>query len=359
MVARDSLEDIFYDIKGLSECELFLYDIDGGRIAGTKDLIVNIKDEVADFIRSGSDTREINGIRCTKVIEDEKPGYLLLVEGKAAELTSKLTANQLENLQTVFKEKIDKEGFIRDILLDNLLLIDIAAGSVKLKIKNEISRCVFIIDGVSEKETDRIFRMSDKAADDLVCIIEEGRDVYVAAIDEAEDEQEIEEKKKSIALNLQKCLDKNSKARIGYGSTEEVLRDLSRSYKEANIAIEVGKIFFDNIKILSYKNLGLGRLIYQLPMPFCTMFIEEIFDNVTPEEFDEETIDTINRFFENSLNVSETARQLFIHRNTLVYRLDKIQKITGLDLRVFEDAITFKIAMMVIRYMKYVEEEAF
>ena len=107
--------------------------------------------------------------------------------------------------------------------------------------------------------------------------------------------------------------------------------------------------------VIAYSSLGIGRLIYQLPIPLCKMFIREIFDGKSPDDFDEETLTTINKFFENSLNVSETSRQLYIHRNTLVYRLDKLQKSTGLDLRVFEDAITFKIALMVVKYMKYME----
>ena len=107
--------------------------------------------------------------------------------------------------------------------------------------------------------------------------------------------------------------------------------------------------------MIAYSNLGIGRLIYQLPMPLCKMFIKEIFSDKSPNEFDEETLTTINKFFENSLNVSETSRQLYIHRNTLVYRLDKLQKSTGLDLRVFDDAITFKIALMVVKYMNYLE----
>ena len=119
------------------------------------------------------------------------------------------------------------------------------------------------------------------------------------------------------------------------------------------MALDVGKIFFGDKDVIAYSSLGIGRLIYQLPIPLCKMFIKEIFENKSPDDFDEETLVTIDKFFENSLNVSETSRQLYIHRNTLVYRLDKLQKSTGLDLRVFEDAITFKIALMVVRYMKY------
>lgn len=121
------------------------------------------------------------------------------------------------------------------------------------------------------------------------------------------------------------------------------------------MALDVSRIFFEEKQIIAYDQLGIGRLIYQLPLPLCKMFIREIFKDRSPDEFDEETLTTINKFFENNLNVSETSRQLFIHRNTLVYRLDKLQKSTGLDLRVFEDAITFKIALMVVKYMKYVE----
>ena len=142
---------------------------------------------------------------------------------------------------------------------------------------------------------------------------------------------------------------------VAYGTIVNEIKEVSRSYKEAKMALDVGKIFYSDKNIIAYSNLGIGRLIYQLPIPLCRMFIKEIFDGKSPDDFDEETLMTINKFFENNLNVSETSRQLFVHRNTLVYRLDKIEKSTGLDLRVFEDAITFKIALMVVKYMKYME----
>ena len=149
------------------------------------------------------------------------------------------------------------------------------------------------------------------------------------------------------------------KANVSYGTIVHEIKEVSRSYKEAKMALDVGKIFFSGKNVIAYNNLGIGRLIFQLPIPLCKMFIEEIFEGKSPDDFDEETISTINKFFENSLNVSETSRQLYIHRNTLVYRLDKLQKTTGLDLRVFEDAITFKIALMVVKYMKYMENNGF
>ncbi len=142
---------------------------------------------------------------------------------------------------------------------------------------------------------------------------------------------------------------------IAYGTVVGDIKEVSKSYKEAKLALDVGKIFFGERSIIAYSTLGIGRLIYQLPIHLCKMFIREIFEGKSPDDFDEETLATINKFFENNLNVSETSRQLYIHRNTLVYRLDKLQKSTGLDLRVFEDAITFKIALMVVRYMNYME----
>ena len=146
---------------------------------------------------------------------------------------------------------------------------------------------------------------------------------------------------------------------VAYGTIVNEIKEVSRSYKEAKMALDVGKIFYNNKTVVAYNKLGIGRLIYQLPLPLCKMFIKEIFEGRSPDDFDDETLITINKFFENSLNVSETSRQLYIHRNTLVYRLDKLQKSTNLDLRVFEDAITFKIALMVVKYMKYMERMDF
>ena len=146
-----------------------------------------------------------------------------------------------------------------------------------------------------------------------------------------------------------------SKVRVALGTIVNEIKEVSRSYKEAKHALDVGKIFYSEKNVVAYNNLGIGRLIYQLPLPLCKMFIKEIFNGKTLDDFDDEILSTIHKFFENNLNVSETSRQLYIHRNTLVYRLDKLQKATNLDLRTFEDAITFKIALMVVKYMKYME----
>ena len=177
--------------------------------------------------------------------------------------------------------------------------------------------------------------------------------IVVRELEEQETPQDIQRTAQMILDYV--CRDENDGVRIAYGTSVKELQEVSRSYKEARLALDIGRIFLDDRRVMAYSSLGIGRLIYQLPIPLCKMFIREVFGEHTPEDLDEETLLTINKFFEYNLNVSETSRQLFIHRNTLVYRLDKLQKTTGLDLRVFEDAITFKIALMVVKYMKYME----
>jgi carbohydrate diacid regulator len=188
---------------------------------------------------------------------------------------------------------------------------------------------------------------------DFITAVDENDVIMVKELPEGDAAKEIEKTANAIEAFLRK--ENIKQTRVAYGTVVTEIKDVSRSYKEAKMALDVGKIFFDDRSIIAYSELGIGRLIYQLPIPLCKMFIREIFGGKSPDDFDEETLTTIDKFFENSLNVSETSRQLYIHRNTLVYRLDKLQKSTGLDIRVFEDAITFQIALMVVKYMKYME----
>ena len=188
---------------------------------------------------------------------------------------------------------------------------------------------------------------------DFVTTVDEKSIIIIRELGDKEDDEAIVRSARAL-LDTVKAK-RGCSLRIAYGTIVDDLREVSRSFKEAKLALEVGKIFFDDRDVIAYSSLGIGRLIYQLPIPLCKMFIREVFGGMNSEKFDEETLVTINKFFENSLNVSETSRQLYIHRNTLVYRLDKLQKTTGLDIRKFEDAITFKIALMVVKYMKYME----
>jgi carbohydrate diacid regulator len=273
-------------------------------------------------------------------------------------MIGKIASFQIQNLLVAYKERFDKDNFIKNLLLDNLLLVDIYNRAKKLHIDTEARRIVFTLEIDGEKENsslEHVRTLFSTRPNDFITAIDEKSVIVVKELAPQEGYQEMDK----IAETILDCLgeDKKKDALIAYGTIVNELKEVSRSYKEARMALNVGKIFFEERKVIAYSSLGIGRLIYQLPIPLCKMFIREIFENKSPDDFDDETLITINKFFENSLNVSETSRQLYIHRNTLVYRLDKLQKSTGLDLRVFEDAITFKIALMVVKYMKYMERQ--
>lgn len=267
-----------------------------------------------------------------------------------------MAAFQIQGLLTAYKERFDKDNFIKNLLLDNLLLIDIYNRAKKLRIETEARRVVFILETNNEKDNavlDGIRNSLGNKPGDFITAVDEKSIIVVKELEPEDDYLDLEQTAKMILNGVEPA--RREGAHLAYGTIVNEIKEVSRSYKEARMALDVGKIFFDERNVIAYSSLGIGRLIYQLPIPLCKMFIREIFDGKSTDDFDEETLTTINKFFENSLNVSETSRQLYIHRNTLVYRLDKLQKSTGLDLRVFEDAITFKIALMVVKYMKYME----
>ena len=192
-----------------------------------------------------------------------------------------------------------------------------------------------------------------KQSGDYITAVDESNVILIKSLEEGEGYNIVEHTAQTIAdmMGTEAMLN----VRVAYGTIVSELKDVSKSYKEAKMALDVGKIFYAEKKVNAYNTLGIGRLIYQLPINLCKIFIEEIFGENIPMDFDEETLNTINKFFENNLNVSETSRQLFVHRNTLVYRIEKLEKSTGLDIRTFDDALTFKIALMVVNYMKYLD----
>jgi carbohydrate diacid regulator len=302
----------------------------------------------------------VNGCQFFKVFDEHQLEYVLLACGDSEDvyMIGKIASFQIQNLLVAYKERFDKDNFIKNLLLDNLLLVDIYNRAKKLHIDTEARRIVFTLEIDGEKENsslEHVRTLFSTRPNDFITAIDEKSVIVVKELAPQEGYQEMDK----IAETILDCLgeDKKKDALIAYGTIVNELKEVSRSYKEARMALNVGKIFFEERKVIAYSSLGIGRLIYQLPIPLCKMFIREIFENKSPDDFDDETLITINKFFENSLNVSETSRQLYIHRNTLVYRLDKLQKSTGLDLRVFEDAITFKIALMVVKYMKYMERQ--
>jgi carbohydrate diacid regulator len=281
-----------------------------------------------------------------------------LVKGETDDeyMIGKIAAFQIQNLLVAYKERFDKDNFIKNLLLDNLLLVDIYNRAKKLHIETDVRRVVFIIETQHEKDStalENVKSLFSAKTKDFITAVDEKNIILVKEVKPSEGYEDLT-KTAQVIVDMMNT-EASSQVHVAFGTIVNEIKEVSRSYKEAKMALDVGKIFYSDKTIVAYNRLGIGRLIYQLPLPLCKMFIKEIFEGRNPDDFDEETLITINKFFENSLNVSETSRQLYIHRNTLVYRLDKLQKSTNLDLRVFEDAITFKIALMVVKYMKYME----
>lgn len=358
MISNQILQNTIEGLKGISRIDFCVLDTEGKELAATFDAEDDYSEAVLSFVESPADSQVIQGRQFFKIFDEQRLEYVLLADGESEDvyMLGKIAAFQIQSLLVAYKERFDKDNFIKNLLLDNLLLVDIYNRAKKLHIAANARRVVFLVDTAQEKDNasmECIRSLLGTKTGDFITAVDEKSIIVVKELASEEGYQEMEKTAKQI-LNVLPA-EKQEVSHIAYGTIVEEIKEVSRSYKEARMAMDVGRIFFEEKNIIAYSSLGIGRLIYQLPIPLCKMFIKEIFENKSPDDFDEETLVTINKFFENSLNVSETSRQLYIHRNTLVYRLDKLQKSTGLDLRVFEDAITFKIALMVVKYMKYME----
>ena len=341
--------------------DLCIIDTEGKVLATTFPDADKYIGPAAAFVESPADSQVVQGCQFFKVFDEHQLEYILLANGDSDDvfMIGKIASFQVQNLLVAYKERFDKDNFIKNLLLDNLLLVDIYNRAKKLHIDTEVKRVIFIIETSHEKDNaalENVRNLLGGKSKDFITAVDEKNIIVVKELTEKDGAKELEKMAKEM-LDMLKEDTKDEQIRIAYGTIVHEIKEVSRSYKEAKMALDVGKIFYNERNVVAYSNLGIGRLIYQLPIPLCKMFIKEIFDSKSPEDFDEETLMTINKFFENSLNVSETSRQLYIHRNTLVYRLDKLQKSTGLDIRVFDDALTFKIAMMVVSYMKYMETQ--
>ena len=335
-----------------------MMDTDGKTLATTFTEPGDYGNAVLSFVESPAESQVIQGFQFFKIYDEHQLEYILIANGGSEDvyMVGKIAAFQIQNLLVAYKERFDKDNFIKNLLLDNLLLVDIYNRAKKLHIDTEVKRVIFIVETSHERDIsalDSLRSVLGGKSRDFITAVDEKNIIVVKELGANDGYPEMDKTAHEI-LDLLKS-EGEENVRIAYGTIVNDIKEVSKSYKEAKLALDVGKIFFDEKEVIAYSALGIGRLIYQLPIPLCKMFIREIFEGKSPDEFDEETLTTINKFFENSLNVSETSRQLYIHRNTLVYRLDKLQKSTGLDLRVFEDAITFKIALMVVKYMKYME----
>ena len=358
MISNQILQNTIDGLKGITRIDLCIIDVEGKVLAATFNEADKYIEPALAFAASPADSQVVNGCQFFKVFDEHQLEYILLANGDSDDvyMVGKIAGFQIQNLLVAYKERFDKDNFIKNLLLDNLLLVDIYNRAKKLHIDTEVRRVVFIVETNREKdgnELEKIRGIFGGKTKDFVTAVDEKNIIVVREVADHESYEDLDKTAESI-VNLFRQ-DAEANVHVAYGTIVNEIKEVSRSYKEARMALDVGRIFFEENDVIAYSTLGIGRLIYQLPIPLCKMFIKEIFDGRSPDDFDEETLTTIHKFFENSLNVSETSRQLYIHRNTLVYRLDKLQKSTGLDLRVFEDAITFKIALMVVKYMKYME----
>ncbi len=280
--------------------------------------------------------------------------YCAFVEGtdELARGLCIVAAVALAEAKANYDDKHDTATFVKNIISDNILPGDVYVRAKELHFNTEAPRAVYILRQTAEAQmsvmeyVQQHFAAPDK---DFLLSTSETDVVFIKELPLGYEHAELERVAQALQESIQREL--GMRVIIGIGSPVNHLRELADRYKEAQTAIEVGKVFDTEKSVISYGNLGIGRIIYQLPTTLCEMFLSEVFKKNPIESLDQETLYTINKFFENNLNVSETSRKLFVHRNTLVYRLEKIKKLTGLDLREFDHAIIFKVALMVKKYL--------
>ena len=358
MISSQVIQTSIDELKTITKVDLCIYDLAGVSVATTTDQVKISGDLISGFANSPADSQVIGAYHLLKILDDGELLYILVASGAGDDvyMVGKIAVCQIQNLAIAYKERFDRNNFFQNLLLDNLLLVDIYNRAKKLHIEVAAPRAVFLVEAKMEKDgivTEVLKGMFSTQAGDYITAVDESSVILIKTLEQGSTHEDLLDIAETIVAMM------NSEAmlnvKVSFGTVVPELKDVSKSYKEAKMALDVGKIFYAEKNVAAYSALGIGRLIYQLPVNLCKIFMEEIFGENVPTDLDEETLNTINKFFENNLNVSETSRQLFVHRNTLVYRIEKLQKSTGLDLRNFDDALTFKIALMVVNYMKYLD----
>lgn len=359
MISNQIIQGSIEELKNITKVDFGVFDLNGFCLASTFEASEEECALAANFAASPADSQVIGPHHFLKVMHEEEPSYVLDARGlnEDAYMIGRVAVCQLQNLMVAYRERFDRNNFFQNLILDNLLLVDIYNRAKRLHITDQQDRVVYIVEArdQDELEVSELMRgLFSPQNGDYITTVDENSVILIKALENDAAEGELEQTARTIMdmVNAEAMIN----VRVAFGTIVHELKDVSKSYKEAKMASDVGRIFYQEKQIISYRLLGIGRLIYQLPVNLCRMYIREIFGETIPEEIDEETLMTVEKFFENNLNVSETSRQLFVHRNTLVYRIEKLQKATGLDIRVFDDALTLKIALMVVSYMEYLEE---
>lgn len=349
------LINLVNQIKDIIHARFGILDDAGIVIACSEEsLSGTVQEKFNELVESRESVAVLNGRSFKKVYVKNKLEYVVFIEGTSEESLKYLSliALHLANIKLLSDEKYDKAVFIKNILTGSISAGDISIRARELHIQASAWRVALLIRTESTREVpahEVLEGMFPNKAKDFIVVLDEEHTVLIKELKNAEEQKEVEKIAKSIIDTLGSEL--MIRAFIGVGTAVESLKDLVRSFREARVALIVGEIFENERYVLNYNRLGIGRLVYQLPLEMCTLFLKEVFHDDSFDALDAETLLTIQKFFENDLNVSETSRQLYVHRNTLVYRLEKIKRITGLDLAKFDDAITFKVAMLVKRYV--------
>jgi len=360
MITSQIIQNSIDDLRAITKIDFCVFDTEGITVASTFEPADISSDFIFSFITSPADSQIIGPHHLLKIYDNSELMYIIIARGMSDDvyMVAKIAVAQIQALIVAYKERFDRNNFFQNLMLDNLLLIDIHNRAKKLHIEVNAPRMVFLIEDKKERAHDNssmevLKGMFSEQCGDYLTSVDEKNIILIKDISEYGSDEELNELAASIVdvMNTEAMIS----VRVSYGTKVSELKDVSKSYKEAKLALDVGRIFYAEKEIISYSTLGIGRLIYQLPANLCQIFIDEIFKGEEGFDIDEETLTTVNKFFENNLNVSETSRQLFVHRNTLVYRLEKLQKATGLDVRTFDDALTFKIALMVVNYIKFLE----
>ncbi len=340
--------------------EVGVTDDNGVIIAHSNFQMIGQQDQNATVFLQGKNLQDtINGRIYNKVIIKSKVEYITFIqstEPQDVKFLELFTLNML-NLKSYYDEKYDKNTFIKNIIVENILPGDILVKSKELHIDYNSLRVVFIVNATSDKEIhvhEVIESLFPNKSKDFVIVIDNDNVVLVKEVKNKDDYKEVYKIARIIVDTLSAEL--MVKACIGIGTIITNLKDITKSYKEAQMSMIIGNIFGGEKNIYDYNNLGIGRLVYHIPTTLCQLFLDEVFKDNSADSLDNETMLTIQKFFENNLNVSETARQLYIHRNTLVYRLEKIKRLTGLELTSFDDAVIFKVAILVKKYLANIEE---
>lgn len=362
MINSQTLKQLLERLKKVSEIELSLFEKDGTlRVSTLEEADEEAMSLVQLFMDSGKEYKDVGNRHFFSIHSQEELSFVLLARGgEHAAMIGQIAVDQIGDLLESEEDDLNKNSFYQNLLMDNLLLVDIYNKAKKLHIEVEVPRVVFVVELQTEQDTmakQLMKGLYGGRRGDFITAVDEKHIILVRVLTKKETYEDLEEEAKVMVdmLNAEAMIN----VRVSYGTIVKELKEVSRSYKEAVMALDVGQIFFTEKTIISYNSLGIGRLIYQLPVGLCEMFMNEVFGEVTPDDIDEDTMINVQKFYECNLNISETARELFIHRNTLVYRLERLRDFIGLDIRVFEDAMTFKLALMVYNYMKYITENEY